>query len=518
MKITHKARPPKARRAIVYAASKWEPYVYEGFLRALRQARKAFDNDKVTAALARGVPEIAVAYMPWAELEQALGENLLLPIRNARMEGMGAAMRGLRSDGVIRKGAGKPRKLTAEEISAIREYTRGGNKRINPALREAARLGEADANLVRVLDEIMAQRRAGAPVLYRGEPTGKQPLVGRGGDLVGLSQLEREARVRQLTDEYIRNQYKVGAVINHPAFVSTSEKLGPALDASVGRDTPGVVFRIRNGQGVNVSAQSSFDDEDEWVLPRDTKLKVTRVSREVFDTPSGGTVERTVVDVEFVGSRAGSAPPRPTNFQIGADVSFTLDNPRTQTYLARHGARLVRRVRDETTLAINRIVTEAHARGMDVRQQAQQIASALRRDMGLNQRQAGALSRYEAGLAEQAIPPRQAERQVNEYRDRLINQRARMIARHETMTASNAGQQEVWQQATEQGLIEPDQKRKWVTQPGLNSDNPCPICKPMNGQLRGLNEEFVSPYDNSAAIQPPIHIGCECVSVLHFED
>lgn len=316
--ITKRNLPrPKPARAIHYAASKWEPYVYRGFYRAIRQTQTEFKFDEVRAALERNAPEIAVAAMPWPQFERALERNLLLPIRNAVADGAAAAARDL-----------KPR-----------------------------------------------------------------------------------------------------------------------------------------------------------IAKRDPDPK-----------------------------------PRPTNFQVGAEVSFTLDNPRTQSWLARYSARLVRNVRNETVLAIRRITTDAHARGVDVRGQATQIATALRRDIGLNQRQAGALSRYEAGLMEQDLTQAQIARQVNEYRDRLIAQRSRMIARHETLSASNAGQQEVWQQAKEQGLLPGDAKRKWITQPGLNATNPCPICRPMNGQIRGLNEPFVSPYDGSTAMVPGIHISCECVTALIFED
>lgn len=211
-------------------------------------------------------------------------------------------------------------------------------------------------------------------------------------------------------------------------------------------------------------------------------------------------------------------PKRPTGFQIGADIAFNLDNPRTQSWLARHAARLVSRVRQETMLAIRRITTEAHTRGLNVGQQADRIATALRRDVGLNQRQAGALARYEAALVEEGLSQRQIDQRVAEYRDRLIDSRARVIARNETLTASNVGQQEVWQQATEQGLLEPGQKRVWIAQPSLNHDNPCPTCKPMNGQVRGMDEPFVSPYDGTTVMQPPAHVACECTSALHFED
>jgi len=87
-----------------------------------------------------------------------------------------------------------------------------------------------------------------------------------------------------------------------------------------------------------------------------------------------------------------------------------------------------------------------------------------------------------------------------------------------TLSAANVGQQDIWRQATNQGLLEPDQKRKWLTQGTLNPDNPCRICAPMNGQIRGLNEAFVSPYNGAERLHPPIHARCRCVTLLVFPD
>lgn len=313
-RIIHKRNLPRSKpaRAVHYAAERWEPEVFDGFNRALRRTRRAFNVEVVASALARNAPEIAVAAMPWDEFERALGDHVLPAIREALADGAAAAARDLRT---------------------------------------------------------------------------------------------------------------------------------------------------------------TFSKADD---PR---------------------------------------------FQITAGFSFDLDNPRTQTWLARYGARLVTFLRDETRLAIRAITLEAQRRGLDVTQQATRIAQALRRDVGLNRRQATALARFEAGLEEQGVSQTRVNQQVGEYRDRLIDQRARTIARHETMTASNQGQQEVWTQAAESDLLDPNEtRRKWVTQPGLNATNPCPICEPMHGQLRGLNEEFVSPFNGTVAMNPPAHVNCECVTVLVFDD
>lgn len=317
-RILHKARPPKARRAIVYAAEKWEPWVYRGFLAAIKEAQRAFNHEAVSDALTRNAPEIAVAAMPWPEFERALERALMQPIKNAVADGAAAAVRDLR------------------------------------------------------------------PRIEKKEP-----------------------------------------------------------------------------------------------------------------------------------------PKRPTGFRVGADISFSLDNPRTANYLARNAAKLVTRVRNETMLAIRRITSDAHARGLNVGQQAERIATALRRDIGLNQRQAGALGRYQAGLEGMENPPPQRiiDQNVADYRNRLIDSRARVIARHETMTASGAGQSELWTQAKEQGLLAPDQKEMWVAQPSLNMNNPCLICRGLDRQIVPLGGEYVSTYDGTRVRSgDQAHVACECSRVLVVED
>ena len=195
-------------------------------------------------------------------------------------------------------------------------------------------------------------------------------------------------------------------------------------------------------------------------------------------------------------------------------AGFDLINPEVLAELARHGAELVTLITNETRAAIQQVVLSAQQQGLDVREQAARIASTLRRSVGLNAPQARALSNYEAGLREAGRSESDIRDLVGTRRDRMIQQRGRTIARHETLRASNSGQQNVWRQATTQGLLPVDQKRKWLTQGGNFA---CPICEPMNGQVRGLNEEFESPHNGARALYPPMHVACVCTTVLDFD-
>lgn len=83
--------------------------------------------------------------------------------------------------------------------------------------------------------------------------------------------------------------------------------------------------------------------------------------------------------------------------------------------------------------------------------------------------------------------------------------RAEMIARTETMAASNAGQQEAWDQAVEAGLLSGDELQEWIT---ASDEAACPVCSDMDGEQVGLDEMF--EVDGEDMDGPPAHPNCRC--------
>jgi len=210
--------------------------------------------------------------------------------------------------------------LTGDELEAVKDYTSGGFKRINPALREGT-LSAADKPIVKRLDEAIDRLATDqTDVLYRGEEVRGNPLAGRGGELAGLSQAARVERVRELADEFVKGKFKVGSTFDDKAFVSTSKGLDPALDASAsvpygfgaggGNAVEGIVFRVKGARGLDMSSiskQLQYDDEAEVLLARGSKFKVLKVGRETLEYGSGNTRSRIVIDVEHVNKAKPSA-------------------------------------------------------------------------------------------------------------------------------------------------------------------------------------------------------------------
>lgn len=83
--------------------------------------------------------------------------------------------------------------------------------------------------------------------------------------------------------------------------------------------------------------------------------------------------------------------------------------------------------------------------------------------------------------------------------------RAELIARHETMSAVSAGQRQAWDQAVDDGLLTGHEKRVWIAVPV----GACPICEELDGTTANLDGKYP---DGSPG--PPRHVKCRCTEGL----
>lgn len=79
-----------------------------------------------------------------------------------------------------------------------------------------------------------------------------------------------------------------------------------------------------------------------------------------------------------------------------------------------------------------------------------------------------------------------------------------------TLSASNAGQRELWMQASEKGLLPSDQEREWILTP---DGRLCPNCERMDGARVKLNEPWQTPA-GPVMIPQQIHPTCRCAQGL----
>jgi hypothetical protein len=121
--------------------------------------------------------------------------------------------------------------------------------------------------------------------------------------LVGYAPAERVPIVNELTDRWVASHYPIGTEFSDKAFVSTSKDVAAALDASTGKESGGMVFRILGGKGLDVGAMSRFADETEVILPRGSRFRVVGIERqELTDWQYDRSYSRAVVTVQWIGT------------------------------------------------------------------------------------------------------------------------------------------------------------------------------------------------------------------------
>jgi hypothetical protein len=194
---------------------------------------------------------------------------------------------------------------------------------------------------------------------------------------------------------------------------------------------------------------------------------------------------------------------------IQAQYVFDIFNPRAADYARTKAAQLVMQVGDATKEGIRRIITEGVAQGLTVQQQSTRIKDLL----ALTPRQASAVDNYKAMLVSEGRKPAQIKRMTDRYRQRQLRYRATRIARTETINAVNAGQEEAWAQALDQGLLGPDVRKAWQITP---DDVTCKLClsvPELNPDGVPIGMSFDTPL--GPVMGPTLHPHCRCAMVLN---
>ena len=156
-----------------------------------------------------------------------------------------------------------------------------------------------------------------------------------------------------------------------------------------------------------------------------------------------------------------------TGFKIGADIkgfSFDATDPNAVEWVKSHAAETITGISEDTRAQIRDLVEDAFSEQFDVDDLADEIGNLI------------------------GDPAR-----------------AEVIARTEVMRASNEGQLEAWDQATEAGLLTGTEMKEWIVTP---DDRLCPICEPMDGKNVALDEDF--DVDGDQVDGPPAHPNCRC--------
>jgi len=211
---------------------------------------------------------------------------------------------------------------------------------------------------------------------------------------------------------------------------------------------------------------------------------------------------------EVIRAANQSARTLPTRVRIPAN--FTTADPRAIAFAQARAGKLIRQISDESRKAVTETIMESLRMRIDRREMVTRIS----RVVGLDSRQARALTRYyetalingrAKGLSyDEAVTA--ADKLGDKYKSRLLRQRATRIARTEVVAASNAGRYLSWVEADAAGLLPNGSMKRWVT---AMDERTCPICAPLNNKEVPYRSSFTT-----GDLMPPVHPNCRCSAVI----
>jgi SPP1 gp7 family putative phage head morphogenesis protein len=184
-------------------------------------------------------------------------------------------------------------------------------------------------------------------------------------------------------------------------------------------------------------------------------------------------------------------------------MRFDLPNPQAVLTARRQAANLVKYIDEQQRQAIREIVRDAMEHGGH----PYQTAKLIQQYIGLDPRRVLAVENHRKALLAQGIDGKVVDKRVQEYTARQLLDRAEVIARTETMNASNSGQRELWRLGVQDGTLNPAEwKRQWIT---ARDSRVCDKCADLEGELADINGPYPDGSDG-----PPKHPRCRCIEVL----
>lgn len=208
-----------------------------------------------------------------------------------------------------------------------------------------------------------------------------------------------------------------------------------------------------------------------------------------------------VATLRQVFQQAGDIAAEELSAVLRETLRFDLTNPRAVAWASRQGSRLITQISEATRDGVRSLVANGIATGRTPAETAREIRTLV----GLTERQAHAVAAYRAELEDGGQAGDLLTRRVARYGQQLLNQRARLIARTETISASSNGQLESWRQAAGDGLLNPAKtRRRWIA---TEDDRICPICMDLDGATVAFGEPFRTT-DGLEVYASPVHPGC----------
>lgn len=197
---------------------------------------------------------------------------------------------------------------------------------------------------------------------------------------------------------------------------------------------------------------------------------------------------------------------------LGVTISWNLANADAVAYAEAQAADLITNISASSRQAIRALIEEGLQEGTSAKVLAQEIKA----NLGLTEAQLRSLDKLRSQLEAQGIDERTIAERLAAMRDKLLTQRATVIARHELLTALNHGNLAAWKQGVAQGHLDRAQWRKvWLV---TEDERLCPtICEGVdtadaNSDVR-IDSRFILG-DGREVETAPGHVMCRCIVSL----
>lgn len=188
-------------------------------------------------------------------------------------------------------------------------------------------------------------------------------------------------------------------------------------------------------------------------------------------------------------------------------LQFNATNPAAVAQAALKGAEFVTNIDRSTRLALRDLITRGQIQQIPTRE----LAPLIKEMVGLNARQGRTLffqieRWYDAGYTASEVRALTAR-----LKERMLKQRALMIARTENAFAASDGVQATWKAARREGLLSANALKKWLVTP---DDRLCVVCRQLDGLTAPLDGMFSTRYGPKPG--PPAHPNCRCAIGVAF--
>ena len=224
-----------------------------------------------------------------------------------------------------------------------------------------------------------------------------------------------------------------------------------------------------------------------------------RLTDKWFEIANEWMDEKMIPVYEKTIKAAGTLIEKRVNESRKQDFNFNMASASVFKWMTEHGGALIRQLSTKQAASINALLS--HQAFMGITSPAL-LAERLLPLVGLLDREALAVVRYQSELEAAGIPAETVREMVEKYADFLHKNRAFRIARTELANAYNYGQWEAIDQAVHAGLFPGEVEKEWLT---AGDENTCSECEDMDGETAKHDEPFSNGY-----MVPPAHVQCRC--------